>query len=214
MPKVVIWGSTGQAIVLEELLSYTDMTIAAFFENNPSAVSPNAGIPIFYGKQGFSEWQERTPDSGEYYYLAAIGGGNSRAREEVSNWMKQKGLKPYSAIHPTAFIAANCVIGEAAQILAKSSICARAVLGNNCIINTAASVDHECVIGNNVHISAGARLGGCVTIEDNSFIGINATILPRINIGKNVIVGAGAVVTKNVNDNSIVIGNPARLMVK
>lgn len=214
MPKVVIWGSTGQAIVLEELLSYTDMTIMAFFENNPSAVSPNTSIPIFYGKEGFSEWQERTPDSKEYYYLAAIGGGNSTAREEVSNWMKKKGLKPYPAIHPTAFIAANCVIGEAAQILANSSICARAVLGSNCIINTAASIDHECIIGNNVHIGPGATLAGCVTVDDNTFIGANATILPRIHIGKNVIVGAGAVVTKNINDNSIVIGNPSRLLVK
>jgi serine acetyltransferase/dTDP-4-dehydrorhamnose 3,5-epimerase-like enzyme len=43
-------------------------------------------------------------------------------------------------------------------------------------------------------------------------IGANATILPGVTIGQNAMVGAGAVVTKNVPPNSIVVGNPARIV--
>lgn len=37
-------------------------------------------------------------------------------------------------------------------------------------------------------------------------------VLCRIRIGNNVIIGAGAVVTKNVPDNSVVVGNPMRII--
>jgi maltose O-acetyltransferase len=51
-----------------------------------------------------------------------------------------------------------------------------------------------------------------IKVEDNVWIGANATILPGVTIGKNSIVGAGAVVTKDVPENTIVGGNPAKVI--
>ena len=48
-------------------------------------------------------------------------------------------------------------------------------------------------------------------VESGVRIGSNSTILP-VNIGKNAIIGAGSVVTKDVPANTIVCGNPARIM--
>ena len=53
-----------------------------------------------------------------------------------------------------------------------------------------------------------------ITVEDNVWIGGSATILSGVTIGKNAIVGAGAVVTKDVEPNTIVVGNPARVLRK
>lgn len=53
---------------------------------------------------------------------------------------------------------------------------------------------------------------GPVIIEDNVWIGENVVILPGVTIGKNSIVGANAVVTKSVPINSVVGGNPARVI--
>jgi acetyltransferase-like isoleucine patch superfamily enzyme len=53
-----------------------------------------------------------------------------------------------------------------------------------------------------------------ITVEDNVWIGGSATILGGVTIGKNAIVGAGAVVTKDVEPNTIVVGNPARVLCK
>lgn len=53
-----------------------------------------------------------------------------------------------------------------------------------------------------------------IIVEDNVWIGGSATILGGVTIGKNAIVGAGAVVTKDVEPNTIVVGNPARVLRK
>lgn len=51
-----------------------------------------------------------------------------------------------------------------------------------------------------------------IMIGKNCWIGANAVILPGIELGDNVIVGAGAVVTKSFPAGSIVVGNPAKLL--
>lgn len=54
----------------------------------------------------------------------------------------------------------------------------------------------------------------CAPIEigDNVFIGCNVTILYNVKIGNNVIIAAGSVVTKDVPDNSVVGGNPLKII--
>lgn len=51
-----------------------------------------------------------------------------------------------------------------------------------------------------------------IVVQKGASIGANATILPGITIGQNAMVGAGAVVTRDVPPNSIVMGNPARIV--
>lgn len=49
-------------------------------------------------------------------------------------------------------------------------------------------------------------------VRKGASIGSGATLLCNISIGENAIVGAGSVVTKDVPPNSIVAGNPARVL--
>jgi len=49
-------------------------------------------------------------------------------------------------------------------------------------------------------------------VKRGASIGSGATILSKVTIGENAIVGAGSVVTKDVPANSIVAGNPARII--
>ncbi|HLO59597.1 MAG TPA: DapH/DapD/GlmU-related protein [Bacteroidales bacterium] len=51
-----------------------------------------------------------------------------------------------------------------------------------------------------------------VEIDNDSWIGANVTILPGVKIGKCSVVGAGSIVTKNIPDNSIAVGNPAKVI--
>lgn len=53
-----------------------------------------------------------------------------------------------------------------------------------------------------------------VTIGDNVWVGANATILPGVTVGCNSVIGACAVVTKDVPPNTVVVGNPARVLKK
>lgn len=51
-----------------------------------------------------------------------------------------------------------------------------------------------------------------IEVFDNVFLGANAMIMGGIEIGPNAIVAAGSVVTKDVPFNSVVAGNPARVI--
>ena len=51
-----------------------------------------------------------------------------------------------------------------------------------------------------------------VHLKRNCWIGAGATILPGVTVGVNAVVAAGAVVTKDVEDNTVVGGNPARVI--
>lgn len=53
-----------------------------------------------------------------------------------------------------------------------------------------------------------------VKIGKNVWIGSDCTILPSVSIGDGAIIGAGSVVTKDIPENTIAVGNPAKIIRK
>ena len=209
--KVVFWGAAGQARVLRELVSHLGYELVALFDNSPKVPSPFADVPIYHGIEGFAQWQTGNSEGNESF-LVAIGGSRGRDRVEIHQFLEANQLRPITAIHPTAFVAANAHLASGCQILAHATVCVDVRMGQDCIVNTAASVDHESVFGKGVHLAPGAVVTGCVTVGDYSFIGARAVVLPRVNIGANVIIGAGSVVNKDVPDGMMTFGNPMRIV--
>lgn len=54
--------------------------------------------------------------------------------------------------------------------------------------------------------------GKPIVIDNNAWIGGGAIVLAGVTIGENAVVGAGAVVTKDVPPNTVVVGNPGRVV--
>jgi maltose O-acetyltransferase len=85
-------------------------------------------------------------------------------------------------------------------------------------------IGHHVMIGPHVQIytpahdlRAEARTQGWevakpIVIEDNVWIGGGAILLPGVTVGRNAVVGAGAVVSRDVPANTVVVGNPARVI--
>lgn len=80
---------------------------------------------------------------------------------------------------------------------------------------------HGIQIGDESYVASGAiifahdfsrGMSSDTIIGKKCFIGANAIIMCGITIGDEVIVGSGAIVTKDVPSNSIVVGNPARVI--
>ena len=87
-------------------------------------------------------------------------------------------------------------------------------------IGDGTKIDYNCHIAHNVNIGkhcliiAGTIIGGSVTIGDNCYLGIGCMIKNKVKIGNNCTIGIGAVVISDVLDNSVMIGNPAKPLIK
>lgn len=97
--------------------------------------------------------------------------------------------------------------GNNVRVSSHSFICSKVKLGNNIFIG------HGVVFINDLDPPRGEEFWKETIVEDGVSIGSNATILP-VRIGKNSLIGAGSVVTRNVPPNSVVVGNPARIIKK
>lgn len=53
-----------------------------------------------------------------------------------------------------------------------------------------------------------------ITIGKNCWLGGNVVVLPDVTIGDGCVIGAGSVVTKDIPENSLAVGNPARVIKK
>lgn len=108
-------------------------------------------------------------------------------------------------------------------------------IGEDCLINTMSfsTEPYLIEIGNHVAIAGGteilthdgaiwcfrdefanADVFGKIKLGNNVFIGNNCTILPNTVIGDNCIVGAGSVVRGKYSENSVIMGNPAKVVLK
>lgn len=58
----------------------------------------------------------------------------------------------------------------------------------------------------------GYEIAKPIIVADNVWIGGGAILLPGVTVGLNAVVGAGAVVTRDVPPNTVVAGNPARVI--
>lgn len=207
--KVILWGGTGQAIVVRPIIEASGAKVVAVFDDTPGLRSPFADVPIYQGWESFQHWL-KSQDPTTLGFCVAIGNPHGRVRLRLHEQLIRARLAPVSVIHPSAIIAEDALIGAGVQIMAGVVINPRVRVGLQCIINTKASLDHEDVLEDGVEIAPGATLCGSVHVQSGAWVCAGATVLPRIKIGSDAVIGAGAVVTKDVPERTLVVGVPAK----
>ncbi|MBK6836725.1 MAG: N-acetyltransferase [Bacteroidetes bacterium] len=110
----------------------------------------------------------------------------------------------------------GATIGKNCKISSHSFICEGVHIEDNCFIG------HGVMFTNDLFPRATNPDGSAQTeadwklvetfIKKGASIGSNATIICGVTIGENALIGAGAVVTKDVPANTVVAGNPAKIL--
>jgi acetyltransferase-like isoleucine patch superfamily enzyme len=130
----------------------------------------------------------------------------------------------------------GCEIGDHSKIGTFVEIQKKAKIGRNCKISShtficeGVTIEDDVFIGHNVtfindmYPRATAEGGGLQTeadwvciptfIKKGASVGSSVTVLAGVTVGERAIVGAGSVVTKDVPPDTIVAGNPARILRK
>lgn len=202
MNPIYLYGASGHAKVVIDILNSMGVKIIGLFDDNPN-IKFLLNYPVV---RNYSQCLNKN-DS----LIITI--GVNATRQKIVNSLPSD-INYGVAIDASALISDSASIGSGTVVMQGTIIQSSTIIGRHCIINTQASVDHDCVIKDYVHISPNSCLCGGVSIGEGTQVGAGAVIIPGIKVGKWSLIAAGAVVIEDVPDNVLVLGNPARVIKK
>ncbi len=144
----------------------------------------------------------------------------------LNHYLKNRVAKAHYAFNVARYSKQGVELGKNTILIdckfSSSSKGDKFYIGNNCTITGVTLLAHDAsptlflpeLVNFEPPYLPGARRSyrAPIHIGDNVFIGWGSIVLPGVTIGSNVVIGAGSVVSKNIPDNSVAVGNPARVI--
>lgn len=137
-----------------------------------------------------------------------------KVRSELRDSFNIPKEKYLNFIHPAAYVARSVKMGYGNIVLANCAFNSNAQLGSFNTFNVACLVGHDTVIGDSNFCAAHTCIGSGLSIGNMNFFGINCCIKNKVVMGNCNLIGQCANVVKNVDNDLVLVGNPAKPLIK
>jgi sugar O-acyltransferase (sialic acid O-acetyltransferase NeuD family) len=132
-------------------------------------------------------------------------------RKQFVERAAERGMRFATLVHPNASVSGRTDICPGASLDSGVIVSGFSVVGEHVRIGRGATIGHHTRIGPFATIHPGANIAGECEIGEQATVGMGAIIIDGCKVGKGSFVAAGAVVLNDVPDNTLVVGNPARV---
>ncbi|MEG0505468.1 MAG: acetyltransferase [Raoultibacter sp.] len=202
---ILIVGGGGHSLVVMEACEFAGYHPMGILDEAIPAGSIVGGVSVLGGDDLMTSVFEKGVRSA----CVAVG-GNLPLRKFLTDKLLGIGYRIPSLVHCACYLSRTASVDWGSVLLPGCIVNAGAIIGKCTTLNSGCIVEHECRVGNYSHIAPKAVLLGSSCVGELTLIGSGATILPGVTIGSGCIVGAGSVVLRDVPDGAVVVGNPAR----
>lgn len=137
---------------------------------------------------------------------------NPEIREKVALRMKSKNAQFISLIHNSVIFMNDVTVGNGVILSPYCIASNSARIEDFVTVNFFTSIGHHVSLGAFSQINCNCDITGHVKIGKKANIGSSVCIIPKVVIGDNVKIGAGSVVLKNIPNETVVFGNPAKII--
>ena len=145
-------------------------------------------------------------------YVVAI--GDPGARLALAARLDALGGQPTTLVHPRAVVGPETSLAEGCLVMALAHLSSSVRLGRHTQVHYGATVGHDTALDEGAVVLPGANVAGNVRLGRMVTVGSGAVVLQGRAVGNGAVVGAGAVVTSTVADGEVVVGSPARPLVR
>lgn len=163
------------------------------------------GVEVYTFKEVLASFNK-----GDLEFIVAT--GEPASRKTLYEKLNHYELKYISIMDPNFILSRFSSVAKGTIIHRGAVVTCNVHIEEGCLINKQVTIGHDVTVGKYSVISPNATIGGNVTIGSSCYIGSGAIIRDGIKVGKNSIIGMGAVVLHDVASNSVMVGNPAKLL--
>jgi sugar O-acyltransferase (sialic acid O-acetyltransferase NeuD family) len=117
-----------------------------------------------------------------------------------------------SLIDPSAFVSRTTRIGVGCVFYPHCFLGLNAQIGDHVFCLSGSIINHDDVLEDRVVLASGVTLAGSVYVEEGCYLGQSCTVRQQLRIGRGSTIGMGAVILRDVPPNSVIVGNPGRLL--
>lgn len=117
-------------------------------------------------------------------------------------------------IHPTVVRAPDAKIGYNTLLMSNVVVSCGSRIGNHCIVLPNTVIAHDSSINDYACIGSNVSISGSVGIGSECYIGSGVKIRENIQIGERSLIGLGSNVISDIEKENVVVGNPARSIMK